>query len=180
MKLLITEEQKKILMENQKFDYGCLMVKFTPSWWHKFLNEINDEDLYDKKGEDLGKEEESHVTILFGFKDNEIKTEDIKNIVKDTQSFTIELTGISYFDNEEYDVLKFDVKSNKLHELNNKASNLPHEQLYPDYNPHMTIAYLQKGTADKYTKKFNNPIELKSEYFYYTDTNGEKTYFNHF
>jgi hypothetical protein len=48
------------------------------------------------------------------------------------------------FENELYDVLKFDVKREKsLFDCNKDLMKFPHTTDYPDYHPHLTISYLK-------------------------------------
>jgi hypothetical protein len=66
------------------------------------------------------------------------------------------------------------VSSEKLHELNKLAKNLPHTDSYPDYKPHLTIAYLLKGKGNKYVNpNFNLNINTIDK-IVYSKTNGEK------
>jgi hypothetical protein len=69
----------------------------------------------------------------------------------------ITLTNISLFPNSDYDVLKFDAAGVGLKEANEILMKLPNSNDYPNYHPHMTVAYLNKGTAgNEYVKKFMN------------------------
>lgn len=61
-----------------------------------------------------------------------------------------------------------------LHEINKELKKLPHTNDYPDYQPHMTIAFVKPDSADKYLsndyrKKFTNIDKVV-----YSMTNGEK------
>jgi len=87
------------------------------------------------------------------------------------------LGKMSVFENDKYDVLKVDVTGESLHDLNGKLSELPNEQTFPEYKPHLTIAYLKKGEGAKYagdprfegqklsfdTLTFSPPKELRAE-----------------
>lgn len=118
---------------------------------------VNDIDLAEK-----GRETEPHVTVFYGFTFD--SSEEIERICRKTWPirFTVGQAGI--FEKEEYDVLKLDVTGEELHELNKKLSSLPNENKYPEYCPHVTIAYFKKGCAAKYlVPRFNLPIE------YYAD-----------
>ena len=71
-------------------------------------------------------------------------------------------------------VLKMNVKSEKLNELNKLATRLPHTSTYPDYKPHLTIAYLTKGNGNKFVNSnFNLKIDTIDK-IVYSKTNGEK------
>ena len=96
-----------------------------------------------------------------------LKVIDLFSNVKKSD-FDITVNGIDCFFNKDYDVLKMDVRSNKLNELNELCKTLPHTSTYPDYKPHITIAYLLKGNGSKYMNptfqmKMNNIDKLKKE-----------------
>ena len=77
-----------------------------------------------------------------------------------------------------YDVLKFDVytEDNFLNKVNETLrQNLPYENDYSDYRPHLTIGYFKKGTAKKYIPLFKNiKYEVEPSYVTYSKPNGEK------
>jgi len=108
---------------------------------------IKKEDLHE-----YGLEEEAHVTVLYGFNPS-VKKEDIKPVMEDKCIFhkDIKFTGISLFENDEFDVIKLDVKSEKLHRFNKFfTDNFPYETNFPDYTPHLTIAYVKSGLGKYY------------------------------
>ena len=107
---------------------------------------IKQEDLFE--GEGYGVEKEPHVTVLYGL--HTADTDVIAECVKEFGSVSFKFKGLSLFENEEYDVLKFDIESQDLTHLNNCLSALPHTNEYPTYNPHCTIAYIKKGLGKNY------------------------------
>lgn len=59
--------------------------------------------------------------------------------------------GVSLFKNDKFDVIKFDVEKNKtLETIYNRLSKLPNSNEYPDYKPHVTVAYVKSGLGEKY------------------------------
>jgi len=158
-----------------KFESSCLMAGANADFkksWLKILNLVDKQDIYNTNG--FGLEHNPHITILFGFNDKTTNFEDIENKLKDFKNpFSIKITGISYFENKEYDVLKLDIESDTLNELNNYfRSNFEYKNDYPVYKPHMTISYLNKGTGKKYTnKKFVNNLNVKVDKFLYSRPN---------
>lgn len=169
-----------VISENKrKNEFSCLMCDFNIPKWDKLEKMILPEDLYTEE-EGLGFEEEPHITVLYGLHDD-VKVDDVRNTVKETmgeqKDVVAELAGISMFENEKFDVLKFDVVSNDLKKLNKAVTKFPYTSDYPDYVPHMTIAYLKAGTGKKYCKKFKEPVVLKSSGFTYSDPYGKKVEF---
>jgi 2'-5' RNA ligase len=146
---------------------------------------IKEEDLY----EEFGIEEEAHVTVLYGF-DPSVKKKDIKLVMEDKCIFhkDIEFTGISLFENNEYDVIKLDVESEKLREYNNFFSeNFPYESNFPDYVPHVTIAYVKKGKGKYYVSGHTgkdlmevvvNSIKNCPLYYKFSDSEKKETLFS--
>lgn len=164
---------------SHKYEYGCLMVNFDmPTWESKILSKIDEDDLY-TEGEDYGLEDEPHVTILFGFHDSEVDIEDIKKEVDENLDGPIKarIKGVSIFENPKYDVLKMDVEGEDLTRLNGiMRDKFPYTNNFPDYHAHMTIAYLKPGTGKKYVTEFSKPIEIESEEMFYSQPNGDQTF----
>jgi len=164
--------------DKREYDYGCLMLYFNIKNWDDVTNLIDEKDLYTEE-EGYGLEDEPHVTILYGFHDDEVKLNDIKEAIDKviTKPVEIKLTNISCFENDKYDVVKFDVESPVLHKANEVAKEFPHTSDYPDYKPHVTIAYVKSGTGKKYSQKLKNPIILTGNKLVYSHPgeDGEKT-----
>jgi 2'-5' RNA ligase len=116
-----------------------------------FANSIPDEDLYTEE-EGFGREEEPHVTALYGLTGEDKQTaEQVRKALAGEGPIKLRLGKLSLFENEKYDVLKVDIESDDLQRINGKLSELPNENDFPDYHPHATIAYLRKGAGKKYT-----------------------------
>ena len=104
--------------------------------------------------------------------------ENVQKVLSNHQFGTCQISNASLFDNPEYDVLKFDVSGNSLHECNSDLRKYPYTSNFPDYHPHMTIGYLNKGMGKKYTKLFeNHQHTLIPQYAIYSKPNGSKTKF---
>lgn len=130
-------------------EYGCLMVFLSDENQKRIVkwSEINipEESLHPEEGIEY----EPHVTVCYGFHPH-IDVADINDFMNeiDPGNVSITLGKISRFEGEKWDVLKIDVKSPDLHELNDKIreyfeGNL--EITFPKYHPHLTLAYLKKG-----------------------------------
>ena len=133
-----------------KHDYGCIMLYFEFIGFNTFHNEIEIGDIYTK--DNYGIETQPHVTLLYGFDEN-VNPDEVIELVNSYDYSQIKLHNISLFENEEFDVLKFDAESEVLQDVNRELRKFPHTDIYPVYHPHMTIAYLKPGTGNKYIDK---------------------------
>lgn len=112
-----------------------------------FAQDIPDSDLFD--GDGFGRETEPHVTLLFGLTENDPKA--VQQVLAGEGEAKATLGKVSLFKNPDYDVIKVDVESEKLQQLNKKLrDNLPYKSDFPDYQPHITLAYVKKGEGQKY------------------------------
>lgn len=168
-------------MTNER-KYAFLMIRYEmPDFIKKLQDDITDKELYVEDGE-YGKETETHVTLVPCLS-NDVKVEELKPYLDDLSKYNILLTDISKFSNENYDVLKCNVASMNLHDTNNKICKdfEIYSQYKDNYRPHVTIAYLKKGMADKYLKKFlDKSIILKPisfEYSWWEDDEMKKVSF---
>lgn len=156
--------------DNHKFEYGCLMLYFDIPNWKNVTDIISEEDIYDEPT--YGIETDPHVTLLFGLHDDEVEVEDLKRAVRKyaNKPIKVQASGISSFQNENapYDVIKFDIEGDVLHKINKELKNYPHTSSFPDYHPHMTIAYVKKGKGPKYEKTFEKPLNLTGSKIVYS------------
>lgn len=129
------------------------MLNFELEDSRKIQNTINKEDIFED--DQHGLEYNPHLTLLYGLH-KEVTTEDIKKVLENFnfKNLEIKINGIGSFENDNFDVLKFDVENTSLlQEMHDSLSKLPNSNEYPDYLPHITIAYLKKGTSKKYLDK---------------------------
>lgn len=153
---------------------GCLMMDFDIKKWDIIKKIINPDDVYNEEG--YGVESKPHVTVLYGFDDEVNGDEVIKSVkeVIDIDEIEVETNKISIFENDKFDVVKLDINSEKLHELNEKLSEeFPNKKTFPVYHPHMTIAYVKPGTGKKYVKEFKKNIKLNPSKYVYSKGWGE-------
>lgn len=163
--------------KNHKYEYGALMLQLKFDNWDNVLSSIDKEDLYDEEP-GFGLEHEPHTTVLFGFHKN-ADIDKIKELVKVNcdDNITVKIKNISHFETEKYDVVKYDVESKTLNKLNSlMTKNFDYTNDYPEYHPHVTIAYVKKGKGKKYDKKIENE-KVESNTFKYSSPDGSKTHF---
>ncbi len=137
---------------------------------------IKDADVYtDENDPSYGREETPHVTVKYGLETE--NSEEVRKILESEKPFDVTLGKTSIFENADkpYDVVKIDVDSPELHRLNKLISdNAKVTDTFPDYKPHVTLAYVKKGTGKNYVG--NNSLEGKKISFdsiTFSSKNGE-------
>lgn len=169
-----------LLTEGKKnYDYGCVMLYSDfPGEIIKLQDIINPTDL-----QDPGIEYEPHCTLLYGLHDG-VTLDQVTNIVNQFKFSNLRAFNPSLFENPEFDVLKYDIgyqtnNESSLHQCNEKLKILPNTQTYPDYHPHMTIAYLKPGMGKQYVEMFKNKganeFITTPSYIMFSQPDGTKT-----
>ena len=138
----------------------------------EFIKKIPNECVYEEVGENYGKEANPHVTVMYGL--SPIEENRVKELLnKVPKKIVAELGKISKFSNADtpYDVLKIEVKSphlNKIHEMIRK--NFDNNYKWSEYNPHVTLAYVKKGTCNEYVgNKTFEGMKVMFETFMYSN-----------
>ena len=165
-------------VSTQTYEYGCIMLYFGE---FKELLEIHNfikkSDIYtEEEDKSFGLEDEPHCTLLYGLHE-EVSVSEIKEVVKDFKFEECILSELSLFENEKYDVLKFDVIGDNLHECNKALKNLPYTTDFPNYKPHLTVGYLKKGKGKSYLEKLRKKyrdISLSPKNIVYSTPNDGK------
>lgn len=173
------------------FEYGAVTLPIqNKKLWVSMLPPIDPNDLYINPGESMyGYEDSPHLTVLYGLHPDKVKTLEIEDFLQkqayesyqEVKGIQVWLTGISAFEADKgkaYEVLKFDVLSPGLVQLNARMKKrFDYTNNYPKYSPHATIAFLKKGTAKKYTTSFDSPdfVKLHLTEAQYSDGRGNKT-----
>lgn len=161
-------------------DKGCLMAMILEPQRQALLNFgnklVREEDLY-IVGDEFGRETETHVTILYGFVPDLDKSQ-VVAIIRNVKPFTLTLTGVDTFKNEKegFDVVKFSIESPILRQLNAEAQKFPNQNDYPDYKPHMTIAYVKPNTFKE--TRSGLKIEVPIRQICYSSSQHQKLYVN--
>ena len=156
------------------YSSGCVMLYFDFPEMKKIHNSIAAEDLYEEGGDrTFGLEDEPHVTLLYGLEES-VTVEEVKEIIDQFNFKSCRLHNASLFENE-YDVLKFDVEGDNLHQANQALRNLPYSNSFPEYHPHSTIGYLRKGAGRKYCNRMKGlQYDLKPTYVVFSQPDGTK------
>lgn len=121
-----------------------------------------------------GRENESHVTVLFGLTSD--VPDEVAKLLEDEPPITLTLGKTSLFKNDEADVLKADVHSPDLHRLNRKLSKLPHVNAHPNYEPHATLVYVKPGLGNKFAgSDALKGLQAVIDHVVFSSKNGKKT-----
>ena len=90
-----------------------------------------------------------HVTVKYGIHITDPIV--VRDLLINQKPIKIKLDKVSLFESDDYDVVKLGVTSTQLRQLNKAVSNnLEVTDTHPDYNPHVTIAYVKKGLGRLY------------------------------
>lgn len=153
------------------YDYSSTQFNFPKDISEEILEfskqNIRDEDLYD--ADDKGRENEIHVTVLYGLleKNPEKIYEGLKDAIDKhiLIPVKVKLGKVSRFENDDYDVIKIDIECEDLHILNKYIRNhFEYENDFPEYSPHITLAYVKKGKCDIDSDTFENRKVILNEF----------------
>ena len=144
----------QFLTESRTHEFGCVMIEIPMKDWTKITSVIDKDDVYVDMTESIqGIETDPHLTILYGLKKG-TSLKDVKDKLSNYGPIEIQIDGVDTFESEKYEVVKFNVKKTKeLEKMFKSISELPNENIFPNYVPHITISYVKKGSGKKYTKK---------------------------
>jgi 2'-5' RNA ligase len=156
-----------------KKDYGTVQIDLPhPIATHirNFGGLIPDSDLAKD-----GREDNPHVTIKYGLKTDDPKA--VRAVFADEPPIKMQFGKTSLFNTDEHDVVKVAVYSQALHRLNKSVSDaVEHDDTFPTYKPHATIAYVKPGEGKKYTKKaFLKGQKAEANYVTFISSKGERT-----
>lgn len=169
---------RQFLVEREQYDFSSTHILLPSTISKKILSwcqeNITDDDLYQVEDK-YGRETEPHVTVLYGLLDSH--PEKFKKFFAEQKPFNFELKKMSFFENEKYKVLKIEVIGDNLIELNKKMKKeFYHKDSFPEYNPHVTIAYLKKGKQNKqFRNDFFEGTIIKANSIVFSSRHGEKT-----
>jgi 2'-5' RNA ligase len=148
----------------------------------EYINKIPQQHVYEIVGEDYGKEKNPHVTVMYGL--DSLEESKAKNILsKIPRKLVAELGIVSKFENADqpYDVLKIEVKSPHLTMIHESLKRTcKNDYKWPNYNPHVTLAYINKGTCNELVgdKTFEGTKVLFEAFLYSNGKRDENHYVN--
>ena len=147
---------------------GCLLIRFPVADCveiQKWVEEnIAPENI-------ITPERETHVTVLYGVKDT-IPPSEIEAFCAQLPFVVLKLKSIGLFNQDLQDVLKIEVESPQLIEINRRLREyLGEHNIEPSkfaYNPHVTLAYVKKGSCDQFkgNDRFNGYVYLLKDAVY--------------
>ena len=177
---MIIKSYIQFIKESSGYEYGCVMVEVPVSNWNEITSYIDPEDVYTGGDDTHSIQENPHLTLLYGLH-KEVTPEMVKSVFEGfTKDINIEVDGIGVFENKDYDVVKFNVNPDgALQELHDKLSEFPNSNSFPDYKPHITIAYVNKGTGKKYVKPEYKYTVKNVDKITYSMPSGEKVNFKY-
>lgn len=154
------------MQEAVKYDFGCLMLDFNLGGWDRWAKKIDSNDLVKPLPTN------PHCTVLYGFL-SEVLPQDVAKYCPKIKSFRFKITGIDAFHNENEDVLHYTLESTACEFLHHRLkTGLPTSVQHPTYIPHMTIAYLKPGCAEKYKKKPQKNYFIQPFQYRFSPANG--------
>lgn len=141
----------KIAKNNVEYKYACTKVDLPKDLSKEIIQwgkENAPDDILFTEDDSQGREDDIHVTLFYGIKSDD--PSDIKKLLKDIKPFEIRLGLINIFKNKDsHDVLKIEVESGELEKLHyNIRENIDNKNDFPTYEPHVTVSYIKKNSAD--------------------------------
>jgi len=144
--------------------YGCVMMDADIKNWAEFHTAgIDEKDIYLKPYDDsYGLEENPHITIVYGIHEDEVDPQRMADLIEYyMKPVTVIIKEVDVFPGKEYDVVKYNVPlTGKLQGYRDIFMQIPNTQNFPEFKPHMTIAYVKSGTGEKYKSQLREPFEV--------------------
>lgn len=137
-------------MKLDRYEYSSTQINLPPNLTSRIIrwgkDSIPEDQVYKVFNEPgYGREGEIHVTVLYGL--HETSPDRLRDILNTQDLFHVRLGKVTSFTNpDKFDVVKVDVESPELHQLNTLLRTKFHyTSNFPVYRPHVTIAYVKKG-----------------------------------
>ena len=139
-------------MNRVAYDYSCLMARMPDpiaSNVQSIAAAIPPEFIYQTPDGERGRAKDIHVTVLYGIHTTNL--DEVLPLVAGMAPLRATLGRTSAFYNPECIALKVNMQSRDLVNLNNLIRrSLQYTSIYPNYIPHVTIAYLKKDDKNPY------------------------------
>lgn len=164
--------------KGQTYDFSSTQVDLPQELSERIISwgkNLPEDEIYTEEDGDHGREDEIHTTVLYGLIDE--SPDGVASVLEGVKPFKVSLGKITAFlTNDKYDVLKIDVDSPEMVKLHYALEDkLPNENTFPIYKPHVTIAYLKKGEAEKYIGRTDFKGEkFKAREILFSSKNGDK------
>lgn len=100
-----------------------------------------------------GIETEPHITVQYGFDSSKVSADDIARVVDNFGDVHFTLGALNSFHNDDADILYIEVISEDLLDLNAFLNEDFGEHInydFPDYVPHITLAYMKPNSSSPY------------------------------
>lgn len=157
--------------------YGCVMLLAPIPNWADICTIIDEKDVYNPDGKH-GVTVNPHITVLYGL--HKVTPMQLMMHLDDNwRPVDVVFEGLSTFDSEEYDVLKFGVRCEALHGYNDSIQKAFECTItHPEYHPHLTLSYIKKGTKDKYLSLGTSLSPMRLSMMQYSSADGRKIMLN--
>ena len=134
------------------YSYSCLMANLPKPLANKvkeYAASIPDKFIFETNDGEMGRERNPHITIKYGLHTTDLK--DIMEVLDGQGPLRATVGRVTSFLTPKSIVLKISVQSQDLVVLNKKVCRqLDYTDTYPEYKPHITIAYLKKSDSSPY------------------------------
>jgi hypothetical protein len=144
--------------------FGCVMMDADIKNWTEFHTAgIEREDIYLKPYDDsYGLEEQPHVTILYGIHEKEVDPQRMADLIEYyMKPVTVTIKEVDVFPGKEYDVVKYNVPlTGQLQKYRDLFMQIPNTQTFPEFHPHLTLAYVLSGKGGKYKRELREPFQI--------------------
>jgi 2'-5' RNA ligase len=158
----LSESESSKKSTDEKF--GCVMMDADIKNWVDFhLAGIEEDDVYLKPYDDsYGLEENPHVTIVYGIHEEEVDPQRMADLIEfHMKPLILDVDEIGVFEGKEYDVVKYNLPiTGQLQKYRDLFLQIPNTQTFPEFQPHMTIAYVLPSKGKKYVSKLREPFQV--------------------
>lgn len=143
--------KQRLLKESRNEGPGIVMLELSSGVTEAILAEQDKIDAGELVGD--GYEDHPHVTLLYGIVG--VEDEEVVADVRRLGQVDVVFGQTSVFANDGEDVVKVDIESPQLLKHREKLlGSLPVlQQQHPNYQPHITLAYVQPGKGEAYAGK---------------------------